>query len=584
MRRLDRALRTCAVWLWLALAWACVDVGAVQAAGDVVLPRVLADAPQVPLSERSLYWIDESGSMGPGQVEAAVQDLPWRLRKRENQRANEGTLWIMFEASVPVGQPWFLEVAAAVNDRLQLFHRDAAGNWVVQQAGTGLPVVHWPVPGRLPTFKLSTQQGQPVRYLLRVDDRHGDFVAPLSLLRQDALQVQREREQYVLGAYFGVLAMVAFAALANGLAFRDRAAAVFGLCIVVLGLGQLAGSGLGGQHLWPEWSAWNDALLELWPGASVAMGLWLLKILTDPARLSRVLDLWVWALIAALLGATAVHLAVDNSASRTLVLSLTGLALIAVLSLVLWGGLGGKEPHRKWVAAAFVPIVLLAAFPLARDLGFVPASVLTRFGLYFGTLLGLPILYHAVSLRLMARREAELRASTLQRADPLTGLPHRQAMVERLASSLTHARSQRQSCALLCIRIANLEAIGENFGREAVDKALVVTASHLRRLSVGYDMTARVGPREFALLLEAPATRDAAISRAQQLVASGLREVPALPGATLRFHVTEALLPLPHLDGAATLQWVVDGLDQITADTRKAIRSLDSAVGESVFR
>jgi GGDEF domain-containing protein len=157
-------------------------------------------------------------------------------------------------------------------------------------------------------------------------------------------------------------------------------------------------------------------------------------------------------------------------------------------------------------------------------------------------------------------------------------------MVERLVSSLTHARSQRQSCALLCIRIANLEAIGENFGREAVDKALVVTASHLRRLSVGYDMTARVGPREFALLLEAPATRDAAISRAQQLVASGLREVPALPGATLRFHVTEALLPLPAPRWRGHPAVVVDGLDQITADTRKAIRSLDSAVGESVFR
>ena len=33
-----------------------------------------------------------------------------------------------------------------------------------------------------------------------------------------------------------------------------------------------------------------------------------MKVVTEPARLSRALDLAVWALIAALLGATAVHI------------------------------------------------------------------------------------------------------------------------------------------------------------------------------------------------------------------------------------------------------------------------------------
>jgi len=35
------------------------------------------------------------------------------------------------------------------------------------------------------------------------------------------------------------------------------------------------------------------------------------------------------------------------------------------------------------------------------------------------------------------------------------------------------------------------------------------------------------------------------------------------------------VLPRPQLDGAASIQWMVDGLDQITPETRKAIRSLD---------
>ncbi|HET8745289.1 MAG TPA: 7TM diverse intracellular signaling domain-containing protein [Ramlibacter sp.] len=573
----------CVLWLWIALSWAAVGAHAADAEAHPALPRVTVDgSTETLLSERSLYWIDESGSLSIDQVQARADDLPWRVRRRENQRAPAGTLWITFEAVTPPGLPWFLEIGASVNDRVQLFYR-RSGAWVLQQAGTGLDVAEWPVPGRLPTFALSPDAGQPVRYWLRVDDSHGDFAAPLALLRQDVLLKHRELEEFVLGCYFGVLVLVAFASLVNGLAFRDRASLVFAVCILLLGLGQLGRSGLGGQHLWPEMSRLNDAALELWPGAGVAAGLWLVKIMADPARLSRGLDLGVWGLIAALLGATAVHMVVDNAASLTLVLSLSGLALVAVLSMVLWGWLGSRDRHLRLVAMAFAPLVILALFPLGRDLGLLPASVLTRFGAYFGTLLALPMVYYAVNMRLMARREAELRANALVRADPLTGLPHLQAMTERLESSLLHARAQRQNCALLCIRLSNLETIQEEFGREAVDKALVITASHLRRLSAGYDMAARVGPREFALLMEAPATREAAISRAQQLVACGLREVAALPGVLLRYHVTWTLLPRPRLDGAATVQWAVDGLDQITPETRKAIRSMEM-MEESALR
>jgi diguanylate cyclase (GGDEF)-like protein len=568
-------------WCWLVLSWAWCGDAAAQA--DAVTPPSLqlsADATDLPLSDRSVYWIDETGAMQQDQVEKSVNELPWRLRRRENQRAPVGALWIMFEAVAPAGKPWFLEVGASVNDRLQLFYRDSAGAWVVQEAGSGVPVALWALPGRLPTFALSTDAGRPVRYLLRVDDAHSDFVAPLSLMREDMLHAHRERDGFVLGGYFGVLALIAFAALSNLVAFRDRASGVLALCVGLLAVGQLGRSGVGGQHLWPEWSAWNDAVLDLWPGAGVAAVLWLVKMLTDPARLSRGLDLAVWALVAALLGATAVHMTVNSSLSLTLVLVLTGVALVAVLSMVMWGWLASQEHYLRLLALAFVPVVVLALFPIARSLALVPASALTRFGLYLGVLLALPILYLAVSTRLMARREAELRASTLSRTDPLTGLPHRQALVDRLDTSLAHARGQKQTFGLLCIRISNLETLGSDFGRDAVDKALVVTASHLRRLSTGYDMSARIGPREFALMLEAPATREAALSRAQQLVASGLRDIPALPGASLRYFVAVALLPRPELDGAATLQWAEVGLDQISPDTRKAIRSLDTATAE----
>lgn len=566
-----------AVLLWCALWWGGLSAHAAEALQFPPPALNLDSRAELPLDAQGLYWIDESGSFTADQVEAHIQELPWRPRRRDNYGSAHGAvLWILFDAVVRPGDHWFIEVGTAANNAVDLFYRDPSGAWVAQAAGTKLAVSRWSVPGRLPTFALARNQAGPVHYLLRVENENNDFLVPLALLRDDTLQEHREREQFLFGAYFGLLALIAVASLANGMAFGDRAFIAMSLYIVLLGMGQLARAGLGAQHIWRDWQVWNDGVQALWPGAAVAGGLWLIKIVTDPARLSRALDLAVWALIAATLAATALHVTIDTRTSMTLVLALTGVAIVAAMSMVLWGWMGGRDRHLALVALAFMPAAVLALFPLARALGLAPTTLLSRFGLFFGTVVELPILYYALNSRLTLRREAQLRASALSRTDPLTGLAHRRALVERLDSSLAHARGQKQNCALLGIRIANLEAIAEEFGRDAIDKVLVITASHLRRVAVGYDMVARVGERDFALLLEAPVTREVATSRAQQVVASGLRSVESLPGATLRFQVTVSLLPRPQLDGASSLQWVLEGLDRITPEERKMIRSLDS--------
>lgn len=563
-----------AVLVWCASSWgAATAVAADEAASRIVLTHRAA----APLNGHSAFWMDATAAKRVEQVEAEANALPWLVRRRDHQnRLEGGALWIRFEAVVPTGEHWYLEVGAAIYDKVQLYYRNQAGAWVVQEAGTSLSVADWAVPGRTPTFALAVDDPRPVVYWLRVEDERADFSAPLTLFREDALQTSREQEQFLFGAYFGLAGLVALAALANGLAFRDKAFLAFALYIVLLAAGQLGRAGVGSQHLWPDWQIWNNMVLALWPGAATAAALWFIKIVTDPARVSRALDLGVWGLIAALLGSVAVDLAIGSRLSMTLVLAFTALSLVAVLLMVAWGSLDDQNRHLRLVALGFAPVLVMAMFPLARGFALVPTSVLTRFGLFFGVALELPILYYALNMRLMARREGELRARSLSRTDALTGLPHRQALIERLDTSLAHARGLKQNCALMGVRISNLDAIAQEFGQEFAEKALVVAGSHLRRCIVGFDMAARVGEREFAVLLEAPITPQAATSRAQQVVASGLRQMEALPAAlTLKFHVTVALLPDPHMDGETSLDWVMSGLDALTPDTRKLIRALN---------
>jgi len=571
----------CAILFWCASCWGAGNAAKSAPEGEgPARAQVLGlggTTPWAVLNGNSVYWFDPNGSATVDKVEASAATLPWRVRRREpHDRVLGGAYWLQFEASVPYGEHWYLELGTSFYDDVQMFYRDRAGNWVVQQSGTTHTVSDWSVPGRLPTFALAVNDPRPIRYWLRVQDDRADLSAPANLLREDALQASREREQFLFGAYFGLAALVTLAAFGNGLLYRDRGFLAFGLYTLLLGAGQLGRSGVLAQHLWPELPGWNGLTLALWPGAATAAALWFVKVVIEPVRVSRALDLGVWALIAALLAAVAVDIVVASRVSMTLVLTLTGLSLLAVASMLVWGWVDNHDSSVRLVALGFVPVLFMAIFPLSRGLELVPSSTLTRYGLYFAAIAELPILFYALHRRLMARRDAMLRAQALNRTDPLTGLPHRRGLVERLESSLAHARGQKQSCALLGVRIANLEAITQEFGKDAAEKALVVAAAHLRRTSVDFDMAARVGDREYAVLMEAPVTPQAVSSRAQQVVASGLRQVDALPAAlTLKFHVTAAVLPVPQLDGESTLEWVMNSLDHMSQDAKKLIKPLN---------
>lgn len=550
---------------------------ATDAPAASVAPAVAQGEQPVALHFNSRSWIDGQGGYRIAEIEAAGESLPWRARRPDQTDRIDGkALWIQFDVQQPSAERWFVEVGAAGIDRVQLFHRSAAGEWVMREAGDALPTATWPVPGRYPTFVLPRTGAQPMRYWMRVENSRLDFAAPLTLYPEHQLLAKRDRDQFLLGAYFGIAALVALAALISGILWRDRAFRAFALYITVVGASQLARAGVGAEHVWPDWPYWNDLAVFAWPGLPVAAALWFVRLVTEPARLSRSLDTIVWGLVAAVLLAVAADAVLRTRLSMVMVLSLTGVSLAALVAMVVWGWVDGRDRDLRLVALGFLPVVVLALFPLARAFNLIPVTTLTRNAIFFGTLLQLPILYYALQVRSLRRRESEVRAAALSHADALTGLPHRRSFLERLETTLARARSQKQRFAVLGVRVANLEQLVEEFGPDSVDKALVVAASHLRRVITDVDMAARVGDRDFALLLEGPLEGPTAVSRAQQVVASGLRQTAALPAAaTLKFHVTVGLAPHNDHDAHATLQWLLDGLDQITPDAKKAIRALN---------
>ena len=525
----------------------------------------------------SRYWIDPTGVRSADQIEATAETLPWSPREKGDSYNIDGkALWLQFDAVNAGSRRWFIELASSGIDRAQLFYRAADGKWIEQEAGDSRAVSQWPLPGRFPTFELSPEAGQPVRYWLRVEHTRVDFASPIAILERSDLLASREREQFLLGAYFGLATLIALVAAANAAAFRDRNFGVYAVYVTMLAAGQLAYLGVGAQHLWDHWLKWNAIATFLLPGVSAATALWFTRTVTEPARYSRALDLSVWSLIAALLSAVTLDTLLASRLSFTLVMVLMALAMVVVVGLIVLAWTHGHDPHIRLIALGFLPVLVMAAFPVARGLNLIAAGALTRYGVSIGAAIEMPILFYALSLRGSRRREAQVRAAALSHNDPLTGLAHTRTFLQRLESAVLRARGLKHACALMAVRISNFDALAAEFGRDAADRALVVAASRLRHAITDIDLAARVGDHEFALLLEGPTTTENALSRAQQVVAGGLRPADALPpGTTLKFFVTVALLPDRDLDAAGSLQWLLDGLNAMRPDSRKLIRPLN---------
>ncbi len=530
-----------------------------------------------PLDRQSRYFIDPSAQLTIDQVEAQDQSLPWRVREKQaNYNIDGKALWMQFDARRTDEARWYLELASSGLDRVQFFYRGPDGNWVQQEAGDTKPVSEWPLPGRFPTFELSPVTGQAVRYWVRAEHARVNFAAPISLLNQSALVASREREQFLLGAYFGLAALTMLVAAANGVVYRDRHFGAYALYVAALAAGQLAYLGVGAQHVWGHWLKWNEVATFVLPGVASATALWFTRMVTEPARFSGALDLAVWALIAGLLSAVALDTVLESRTSFALVMALTVLALAAVMALVALVWRQGEDPYIQLIAAGFLPVIIMAIFPVARGLNLIPGSALTRYGLSIGAAVEMPILFYALSLRGGRRREAQVRTAALSRNDALTGIAHARTMLHRLEGALARARSQKHTFALLVARIANFDAIVAEYGRETGDRALVVAASHLRHAISDVDLAARTGDHDFALLLEGPATSAGAVSCAQQVVASGLRPTDALPpGCTLKFHVAVATLPEKDLDAEASQRWLLGGVSAMPPDSRKAIKPMN---------
>ena len=138
---------------------------------------------------------------------------------------------------------------------------------------------------------------------------------------------------------------------------------------------------------------------------------------------------------------------------------------------------------------------------------------------------GRPTHFVATFSDISERKAAEEEIHQLAFFDPLTGLPNRRLMLDRLEVALKDSYRSGQFGALIFIDLDHFKQINDDYGHETGDQALRQAAAHLGSALRASDMLIRWGGEEFLLVM--PDTPAGAAQQAlARLLAGGLGTRP----------------------------------------------------------
>ncbi|MFV0133501.1 putative bifunctional diguanylate cyclase/phosphodiesterase [Streptomyces sp. HMX87] len=214
---------------------------------------------------------------------------------------------------------------------------------------------------------------------------------------------------------------------------------------------------------------------------------------------------------------------------------LVAVAYLAVTRVLLWyvhsprGGLP-TAARTALVRQGLVAIALLGIAPLICVVASAHPVLLPLFAI--------PLMALDSTLWIArARAEEQLR-------DPLTGLPNRQWLLERIWTALDDAERIGARAALVLIDLDRFRSVNDTLGHLAGDRLLLQTADRLRQALPRGAEAARLGGDEFAVLLPVADSTTSATRIARQLVGA-LGSPLDLDGLTLVLEASAGVAVFP---------------------------------------
>ena len=131
---------------------------------------------------------------------------------------------------------------------------------------------------------------------------------------------------------------------------------------------------------------------------------------------------------------------------------------------------------------------------------------------------GRPVRISGTNMDLTERKEAERQIRELAFYDPLTRLPNRRLLLERLGRAMTASHRTHRHGALLFIDLDHFKTLNDTLGHDVGDRLLVSVADRLVANVRAGDTVARLGGDEFVVMLEGLAAVETEAATAAKLV------------------------------------------------------------------
>ena len=174
-----------------------------------------------------------------------------------------------------------------------------------------------------------------------------------------------------------------------------------------------------------------------------------------------------------------------------------------------------------------------------------------------------------------SRTENALRVEARERTDPLTGLAMPRVFFDRLDGALIRSRSLGYACALVLVRIENIEKIVLEQQLENAEPVILAAARAIANSLRAQDTAARLSGNRFCVMAEGIA-EGAGTKLATKILAQGLRAGEwGLRGSEIQFQIIVLEILEPKANSGAMLQMLEEALRQMTSqNSPNRIRTL----------
>ncbi len=152
----------------------------------------------------------------------------------------------------------------------------------------------------------------------------------------------------------------------------------------------------------------------------------------------------------------------------------------------------------------------------------------------------------AVKQDITARHKMEKQVQQLAFYDPLTQLPNRRLLNERLSQAMMASKRSSRYGALLFLDLDNFKSLNDCHGHAAGDLLLMEVARRLNKCVREIDTVARIGGDEFVVMLRELEIQKTASNQQARAIAEKIRIALSEPYALTLKHDTEADTAVVH--------------------------------------